>query len=261
MSKRTTYILIALIVAFVLLSNPTTAIIGLTYPASGNYQQGVPADIRIICLLNSTACPVTTLCNLSMMAQNGTLIIDSASMERSTSFYNYSLNSNDTSQTGVNSIIIYCADDLDGNALSFQIYITPNGINLSFAYVLLYLAGIAIMGGIVLALLYGVKSSVGYVGKVAFGMLAYMFGIFLLFTIYSFTTDYFLSLVFISQLFYYLFIISLIIFVPALIVGAGALMYFTLYKNYLAKLMEQGLPEFDADRVAKRNIRRKFGGR
>lgn len=108
------------------------------------YKQSSMIDVREACEVagTSTYCPSTTLCNITIFSPNATLapIVNNEPMTRNAAFYNYTLNTTQTSVPGMYPYNIACTDATLGvNGIdSFQFEVTPSGTRPSTAQGIMY---------------------------------------------------------------------------------------------------------------------------
>lgn len=83
-------------------------------------------------------CGAGTDCYLTVFKPDSSLLLDNVTMTNQGAFYNYSINSTESSTTGVYSAVVYCAGGVDSYG-SFTFEITPNGEKPTEADSILYI--------------------------------------------------------------------------------------------------------------------------
>ena len=129
-----------LILALVLLS--------ITFiSAQQTFQQNMPVDLKIQCIINGTYCSNLATCNVSIQYPNASLLLNNKQMTNQISFYNYTLPS--TSVLGEYSCSATCCDSGLCGTNDCNYILTPTGDsnNLGFYIMLtIVIVGILLFG-------------------------------------------------------------------------------------------------------------------
>lgn len=109
------------------------------------YKQGQIIDLKIPCYTNGSYCSVAATCDLTVQLPNGTILIDNQAMTYNPSYFNYTLESNQTREIGNYPCSMVCVDGSDSGHKDFTFEITTTGagnewlINL-IAFILIVIA-------------------------------------------------------------------------------------------------------------------------
>jgi len=95
-------------------------------------------DLKIRCFdENNVYCSNTTNCQVSIIKPNGNNLVNNQSMTTSNTFFNYSLNTSDTNDLGVYSVVGTCQGS-NNSKTTFTFEVTPNGAILDTPKSILY---------------------------------------------------------------------------------------------------------------------------
>jgi len=115
-------------------------------------QQVYPAetevDLKVPCYNNNTYCTSSSVCNLTVITFDGTLLLNNVLMTQNTAYHNYTLNVSDTEKTGEYRASIVCDDGGVLGYSTFPYIITPTGKSTTVSS--------AIVQGLILFLMFGV---------------------------------------------------------------------------------------------------------
>jgi len=97
------------------------------------FKQNEVAEIKVPCFNNGTLCSTSATCNITVIYPNGTSVVDNQEMTLSDtySYYNYTLNENQTVKTGEYDLIVWCQDGVYSGFSTFPITINPTGEELT----------------------------------------------------------------------------------------------------------------------------------
>jgi hypothetical protein len=91
------------------------------------FKQNEVSDLKISCFDdNNILCTSATNCYITVINPNSTTLINNGTMTRTSAFYNYTLNENQTATIGQYSAFVYCAGGTDAYT-QFNFLITQNG--------------------------------------------------------------------------------------------------------------------------------------
>lgn len=220
------------------------------------FQQNSEAEIKVSCIGTSyNYCPNTVGCNLTIQYPNGTTLLEDKVMTYNPSFYNYTLLSNQTTILGEYSASVSCSASLYGFS-TFNFKITPNGEELT-------IANVTFNSGLLLLLLillfsFGVIS---YKSDNIFHKLGWMSATFLvvvitLFTVWQFSDNYMVSLLFVPAFMRILFIVACVGFFGWIMFTMAYSFYLIVTIKEMKALAERGIPE---DRIYQRKVGKWFG--
>lgn len=91
------------------------------------FQQNTEIDLKVPCVFNSTACPSNTLCNISINYPSSTMFIKNQPMSSQNQYYNYTINSSNTSVVGEYAAIVFCSNSANNGYSLFSFSINNNG--------------------------------------------------------------------------------------------------------------------------------------
>lgn len=97
-----------------------------TASAETIFKTNTKADIKVPCYDGDAFCPSTAECNLTVLYPNGTEILNNQVMTYSTSFFNYTLNENQTNEIGDYQANVLCISGTDSGIYTFTFYVNPN---------------------------------------------------------------------------------------------------------------------------------------
>lgn len=102
------------------------------------YKAGDLIDLKQGCYNSGTFCSSATVCNITVIYPNATVLINAGEMSNQGGYFNYTLPEG-LYTLGTYRYDITCKDGADSNFNSFNFDITPNGENLSIASSVIYL--------------------------------------------------------------------------------------------------------------------------
>lgn len=119
-NKLIAVLIISLIVAPLLSAEPSYI-----------FKQFEEAELNLPCITNNEApCSASILCNLTIIDPEGTILVDNNQMTyKSAGYYNFTLNSTQTSQLGEFSTSVSCVSATVNGFSTFNYLITPTGEN------------------------------------------------------------------------------------------------------------------------------------
>jgi len=91
------------------------------------YKQGSTIDLKIPCFANGTYCSGSATCNITINYPNGTSLINNQPMTNQASFFNYTLNSSQTTVLGPYQSSMVCDENGTSGHSTFQFMITSSG--------------------------------------------------------------------------------------------------------------------------------------
>lgn len=111
------------------------------------FKQSTDIDLKISCFdLNNTYCNAGTNCNLTILNPNSNSLINNQQMTYNTAFYNYTLNTTQTSYLGEYPVIILCSGISSGfSSFNFQVTYTGKPEPSDFTKVAFIIGFIAIL--------------------------------------------------------------------------------------------------------------------
>ena len=90
-----------------------------------SFEKGKEIDLKIACVNEiEQPCNATIHCNLTILYPNSTALVDNQIMDYGASYYNYTINPNDTSVLGEYSANIFCLGTGNGYS-TFKFMINP----------------------------------------------------------------------------------------------------------------------------------------
>lgn len=94
--------------------------------------QNSNSDVIVHCI-NNGFCSSSTVCNITISNPDNIILIDNQQMTRSSNggFYNYTLNSTQTSELGEHNVVGFCKDGSVTELLNFPFEITASGNKIS----------------------------------------------------------------------------------------------------------------------------------
>ena len=95
------------------------------------YEQSKEADLKVPCFNNGTFCSGSATCNATILYPNFSLIIDKQGMDNKGSYFNLTLNEDQTKTSGEYSAIISCSDGVYNGQSTFTFDVTPTGYVIS----------------------------------------------------------------------------------------------------------------------------------
>lgn len=119
------------------------------------FKQYDQVDLKISCFDDTgVLCASTIDCYITVISPNSTTIINNGTMTRSATYYNYTLNENQTSSIGQYSSVVYCTSN---SYNQFSFLITQNGKDnpdspvivlfiILFLILLFYMVGVLLYG-------------------------------------------------------------------------------------------------------------------
>lgn len=91
------------------------------------FQQSTAVDLKVSCFdENNSLCTSGTNCYITIYKPNSNVLVFNKSMTYTTTYYNYSLNTSQTSDLGEYTSVVYCSGNSDGFT-TFTYEITENG--------------------------------------------------------------------------------------------------------------------------------------
>lgn len=108
-----------------------------------NFKQSSSSDIIFKCI-NNGVCSSSTVCNLTVSDPDNIILMDNAQMTRSSNggYYNYTLNSTQTSKLGEYKVGGFCKDGSVTRDLDFSFFVSINGLKLKTSESFIYLGGL-----------------------------------------------------------------------------------------------------------------------
>ena len=91
------------------------------------FQQNTNIDLKVPCVFNSTSCPSNTICNISINYPSSASFIKNQPMSSQNQYYNYTINSSNTSVVGEYATIVYCSNPTTNGYSLFSFSINNNG--------------------------------------------------------------------------------------------------------------------------------------
>ena len=79
--------------------------------SKGIYLQGKQINLNVPCINNQSSCSMAATCNITIENPNSMVIINQAPMQNNLNYFNYTLTSNLTNETGTYNSLMYCDDN------------------------------------------------------------------------------------------------------------------------------------------------------
>lgn len=210
------------------------------------FEQEDDIDLRISCFdTNDLPCDDGTTCLLTIFYPDSSVLIENQTMNREATYYNYSLNSSQTSINGEYSSIVYCAGTTN-DYTSFVYKITPSGEDPTEAQSILYI-GLFVM--ILVLLVVSIATLLNI--KNVYGKFTLLCVIYILFFALSFVgwniADQFLtSATTLTAVLWVIFMVFRAMLIP-FVLGLFLWIFFELRKIEVIKnMLERGIPEDEA---------------
>jgi len=91
------------------------------------YKQSTDVNIKIPCFNNNTYCSASAVCNVTILAPDGSTIVYNQLMTNQLTYHNYTIISNYTSQLGFYQSSMVCQDGGRSGSYTFEFQVTGNG--------------------------------------------------------------------------------------------------------------------------------------
>lgn len=222
------------------------------------YQRETVVDLKIPFEVNGSIPSATATCNISINYPNGTYLKENVSMtNRNNGDFNITLNATETVLIGEYEWRAFCCDGTKCAAGYDSFEITPSGTELSTAQGIIYIIFLLIAFFIFWICIYGSfkikwRNDVDETGKVVsindlkwlklflmvFSYLTFMFIMVMTYNI----TENFIYLGNVSSYFYYVYLISLSVFFPIMVLMPWVVLYIVFQDKKVKKLIQRGLP-------------------
>lgn len=222
------------------------------------YQRETVIDLKIPFEVNGSIPSATATCNISINYPNGTYLKENVSMtNRNNGDFNITLNATETVLIGEYEWRAFCCDGTKCAAGYGIFEITPSGTELSTAQGIIYIIFLLIAFFIFWICIYGSfkikwRNDVDETGKVVsindlkwlklflmvFSYLTFMFIMVMTYNI----TENFIYLGNVSSYFYYVYLISLSVFFPIMVLMPWVVLYIVFQDKKVKKLIQRGLP-------------------
>jgi len=102
------------------------------------YQQNKEADLKINCYDTNNAICGASICNISVLYPNSTLLLDNVEMTKQSIFYNYTLKTDQTGIVGDYKANVYCYDGNYSGFNNFDFSITADGTKPTIVQSIIY---------------------------------------------------------------------------------------------------------------------------
>jgi hypothetical protein len=99
-------------------------LINFVNAADMTFKANVPVDLKVACENNGTLCSNAALCNLTVISNNGSVIVKDGPMTNQRSFFNYTVN---YAEVGLYRCTMNCLDQGLGGVSNFEYEITSTG--------------------------------------------------------------------------------------------------------------------------------------
>lgn len=157
--------------------------------ATDIYKQYSNADLKYVCIYNGTACPATTLCNVTVIDPDSNVIVNNKMMTHQVAYWNYTGN---FSTIGTYTSIVFCLDALGNDHATDNFQITWNGKPPQTDYMVIFVMFLflAVVAGIIYLIVYSFEEF----GKLKFDLKDLIYNIIAyiaLQAIYWFNVNYF----------------------------------------------------------------------
>lgn len=215
-------------------------------------------DIKIPFEVDGEAASSSATCNLSIQYPNSTYLISDGSMTNlENGEFNYTLSTTETNLLGQYNWVAYCCDGTKCAAGYDSFELTPSGTELSIAQGIIYVIFLIIAFFIFWICIYGSfkikwRNDVDETGKVVsvndfkwlklflmvFSYLTFMFIMAMTYNI----TENFIYLGNVSSYFHYVYLISLSVFFPIMVLMPWVVLYIVFQDKKVKKLIQRGLP-------------------
>jgi len=116
--------------------------------AESIYKEDTLQDLKVPCFNNNSYCSPSSVCNLTMIRYDGTILINNELMSFNSAYHNYTLNTTHTAESGEHRIVVVCTDGGIKGKSTFTLIITPTGKSISTSS--------AITQGLILFIIFGV---------------------------------------------------------------------------------------------------------
>lgn len=93
------------------------------------YKQGQPVFIKVPCISNNSYCTAAFECNLTVINPDTSTLLNNVPMTRQTAFYNYTLDTTNTTTIGNYKIQIICTDGINKGYDFGEFQITSSGMS------------------------------------------------------------------------------------------------------------------------------------
>lgn len=95
--------------------------------SAATYEQSKGLDLKVPCINNNTFCSSSATCNITILNPDTTILIEGKAMDNKGTYYNYSLNTGQTSTLGEYTVTIACKDGSENGYTTFNYKITETG--------------------------------------------------------------------------------------------------------------------------------------
>jgi len=210
------------------------------------FQKDQPASINIPCFdENNSFCNNSTTCQITIFDPDTEILISYQNMTFNTNYYNYSLNSSQTSELGDYTVNILCEGSRDGFS-TFTFRVTPNGEIPSTATAFFYIILLMIIVTGITAGIIGVKRANSIWLRYAYICFVYLLLIAISFIAWKMATDFITSNTFIGGFFHIIFRILMVFLMPFVLLS----FIYTLYEmrkiKEIERMIKKGIPYDEA---------------
>lgn len=91
------------------------------------FKQTTNVDLKVPCFNNGSYCSGSATCNLTIIRQDGSILIQNKQMQNQGSFHNYTLLKHQTTSIGDNAVSVICKDGSYTGYSTFSYLISPSG--------------------------------------------------------------------------------------------------------------------------------------
>lgn len=214
---------------------------------SYTYNQNTDVDLKISCFdENNTVCDASTECFITIFYPDSTTLINNQSMTKQTTFYNYSLNTSQTSLLGTYSTVAYCSGTTKGYSVFQYEIIDPNLASVDTGSGIFYIGLLFLLIIIFGFIIYGLVKSENPIVKLSCLLGGYIFLAIIMFTLWQIAGIYLTSTPFIEKFAMIMFRVLMAGMLPLVVGLIVWLIYQAITVKEIRSLMERGIPEDEA---------------